>query len=39
MLISKMNKRIARYLQKRGLNSVGQLTGQLQLHTDTVLCG
>lgn len=39
MLIAKMNKDIARYLKKRGLHSVSQLTGKLELHTDTVLCG
>lgn len=39
LLIKKMNKGIARYLEKRGLNSVSQLTGKLELNTDTVLCG
>lgn len=39
LLIVKMNKQIARYLQKRGLTSVTQLTGKLELNTDTVLCG
>lgn len=39
LLIKKMNKDIAHYLKKRGLTSVSQLTGQLQLNTDTVLCG
>ena len=39
LLIKKMNKEIARYLGQRGLTSVSQLTGQLQLNTDTVLCG
>lgn len=39
LLIKKMNKEIARYLSQRGLTSVSQLTGQLQLNTDTVLCG
>lgn len=39
LLIKKMNKQIARYLEKRGLQSVGQLTGKLELNRDTVLCG
>jgi len=39
LLIKKMNKGIARYLEKRGLQSVTQLTGKLELNTDTVLCG
>ena len=39
LLIKKMNKDIARYLDKRGLRSVSELTGQLSLNTDTVLCG
>lgn len=39
LLIKKMNKQISRYLQKRGLHSVSQLTGKLELNTDTVLCG
>jgi dihydroorotate dehydrogenase (NAD+) catalytic subunit len=39
LLIKKMNKDIARYLDKRGLGSVSELTGQLSLNTDTVLCG
>ncbi|MGE4503529.1 MAG: dihydroorotate dehydrogenase [Thiomicrospira sp.] len=39
LLIKKMNKEIARYLEKRGLQSVSQLTGKLELNTDTVLCG
>lgn len=38
LLIKKMNNDIARYLKKRGLHSVSELTGQLQLNTDTVLC-
>ncbi|UQB42545.1 dihydroorotate dehydrogenase [Thiomicrospira microaerophila] len=39
LLIKKMNKQISRYLEKRGLQSVAQLTGKLELNTDTVLCG
>ncbi|SFR63377.1 dihydroorotate dehydrogenase [Thiomicrospira sp. ALE5] len=39
LLIKKMNKDIARYLEKHGLQSVSQLTGKLELNTDTVLCG
>lgn len=39
LLIKKMNKQIANYLKKRGLRSVAELTGKLELNTDTVLCG
>lgn len=39
LLVRKMNQDIARYLQKRGLASVAELTGKLELNTDTVLCG
>lgn len=38
LLIKKMNKDIARYLTKRGMQSVGELTGKLELNSDTVLC-
>lgn len=38
LIIQKINRGIARYLQKHGLRSVTELTGQLQLNTDTVLC-
>jgi len=38
LLIKKMNKQIAAYLQKRGLSSITELTGKLELNTDTVLC-
>lgn len=38
LLIKKMNKDIARYLNKRGLQSVGELTGRLELNSNTVLC-
>lgn len=39
LIVKKVNKGIAKYLQKHNLNSVAELTGRLQLHTDTVLCG
>ena len=38
LLIKKMNKDIARYLSKRGLQSVSELTGRLELNSNTVLC-
>lgn len=38
LLIKKMNKDIARYLTKRGMHSVRDLTGKLELNNDTVLC-
>lgn len=38
LLIKKMNRQIAAYLQKRGLSSITELTGKLELNTDTVLC-
>lgn len=39
LLVKKVNKGIAKYLEQNNLNSVSQLTGQLALNTDTVLCG
>ncbi|QCU90924.1 dihydroorotate dehydrogenase [Thiomicrorhabdus sediminis] len=39
LLVKKVNKGIAKYLTQNNLNSVSQLTGQLALNTDTVLCG
>ena len=39
LIVKKINSGIAKYLQAHGLTSVSQLTGALQLNTDTVLCG
>lgn len=39
LIVKKVNKGIAKYLKQHNLNSVSELTGKLQLHTDTVLCG
>lgn len=39
LLVKKVNKGIAKYLKKNNLNSVSELTGGLELNTDTVLCG
>lgn len=39
LIVKKVNKGIAEYLVKNNLTSVSQLTGQLELNTDTVLCG
>lgn len=39
LLVKKVNAGIARYLQKHNMTSVSELTGRLNLHTDTVLCG
>jgi len=38
LLVKKVNKGIAKYMQAHGYASVSQMTGQLQLNTDTVLC-
>jgi len=38
LLVKKVNKGIAQYMQANGYASVSQMTGQLQLNTDTVLC-
>ena len=38
LLVRKVNAGIEHYLRARGLTSVSQLTGQLELNTDTVLC-
>lgn len=38
LIIRKINRGIARYLHKHGYPSVRDLTGQLELNTDTVLC-
>ncbi len=38
LLVKKVNKGIEKYLVKHNYNSVAELTGQLELNTDTVLC-
>ena len=38
LLVKKLNRGIAAYLDKKGLRSIADLTGRLQLNTDTVLC-
>jgi len=38
LLLKKLNRGIAAYLERKGLRSVAELTGRLQLNTDTVLC-
>ncbi len=39
LIVKKVNKGIAKYMKQHKVNSVSELTGRLQLHTDTVLCG
>jgi dihydroorotate dehydrogenase (NAD+) catalytic subunit len=39
LIVKKVNKGIAKYMKKYGYQSVSEMTGQLQLRTDTVLCG
>jgi len=39
LLVKKINKGIARYMQRYGYQSVAEITGKLTLNTDTVLCG
>lgn len=39
LLVKKVNKGIAQYLKANGMTSVSELTGKLELNTDTVLCG
>ena len=39
LLVKKVNKGIASYMSKYNIKSVGDLTGKLELNTDTVLCG
>lgn len=39
LLVKKINKGIARYMQRYGYQSVSEITGKLTLNTDTVLCG
>ena len=38
LLVKKVNSGIEQYLRANGLTSVSQLTGKLELNTDTVLC-
>lgn len=38
LLLKKLNRGIESYLDRKGLASVSELTGKLQLNTDTVLC-
>jgi len=38
LLVRKVNTGVERYLRANGLTSVSQLTGLLELNTDTVLC-
>jgi len=39
LLIKKMNQDLIKYMQRHGIAKISDLTGQLQLHTETVLCG
>ena len=39
LLVKKVNKGIAQYMKSNGYTSIAQMTGQLELNTDTVLCG
>lgn len=39
LLVKKVNKGIAEYMQQNGYKSVSEMTGLLELNTDTVLCG
>jgi dihydroorotate dehydrogenase (NAD+) catalytic subunit len=39
LIVKKVNKGIAQYMQAHGIKSVSELTGKLELNTDTVLCG
>lgn len=39
LLVKKVNKGIADYMRKHGYKSVAEMTGLLELNTDTVLCG
>lgn len=38
LLIKKVNKGIAKYMQQQGFKSVAEITGKLNLNQDTVLC-
>ena len=39
LLVKKVNKGIAKYMQANNIAKVSDLTGKLELNTDTVLCG
>jgi len=39
LIVKKINKGIAQYMLGNGIKSVSELTGKLELNTDTVLCG
>ncbi len=39
LIVKKVNKGIAKYMRANGYRSVSELTGKLELNTDTVLCG
>lgn len=39
LIVKKVNKGIEKYMKQHGYNSVSEMTGKLQLHTNTVLCG
>lgn len=39
LLVKKVNKGIEKYMKKHGYRSVVEMTGKLELNTDTVLCG
>ncbi|MDX1795660.1 MAG: dihydroorotate dehydrogenase [Hydrogenovibrio sp.] len=39
LLVKKVTKGIADYMQRHGYQTVSELTGKLSLNTDTVLCG
>lgn len=39
LLVKKVNRGIAKYMQKHGYQRVAEMTGKLALNTDTVLCG
>lgn len=38
LLVKKVNKGIEKYMKKHGYQSVSEMTGKLELNTDTVLC-
>lgn len=39
LIVKKVNKGLAKYMQQQGVSRVSELTGTLELNTDTVLCG
>ncbi len=39
LLVKKVNKGIEKYMRQHGYQSVADMTGKLELNTDTVLCG